>query len=126
MSHISVLQTQMTEKEFLLQALKDLGYTLEEGELTITGFGDTARDVEIKVKLPLSKDIGFRRTDKGYQVVADWWGVRGLTQKKFIAPVQQRYAYHAACAQLTSQGFDLVSEENAANGSIHLVLRRTA
>jgi len=67
--------------------------------------------VEIKVPTKGGSDIGFRRTDSGYEVVADWWGVRGLEQKEFLRQLNHRYAYHAARAKLQEQGFNLVSEE---------------
>ncbi len=32
MSHFSTIKTQITDKEFALMAIKDLGFTYEEGE----------------------------------------------------------------------------------------------
>lgn len=129
MSHFSRMTTQMVEKTFLLDALKDGGYTYEEGEnLSIRGFGRDKTPVDIKVstKKMLSYNIGFRKNGDAYECVADWWGVRGISQKEFMQKVNQRYAYHAACQKLAEQGFSLVSESVEEGQRIHLKLRRMA
>ena len=124
MSHISHVKTQMVEKEFLTQALKDLGYSYEEGELEIKGTGGKKAHVAIKINLRLSQDIGFQKNGDAYEIVADWYGVRRIKKKEFTEKVMQRYAYVATKAKLEEQGFSLVSEEVGEKGKIHLVLRR--
>ncbi len=125
MSHISRLKTQIVEKEYLLQALQDLGYEYEEGDLKIGGILESTR-AEIRVRLRMSNDIGFRKAGDHYEIVADWWGVRGVKEKEFAGQVFQRYAYHAARARLERQGFALVEEQSKEDGQIRLVMRRTA
>jgi hypothetical protein len=125
MSHISRIKTQMVEKTFLTQALTDLGYTWEEGEVTITGLARERAKAEIKVKTGFfSAEIGFVKRDETYEMVADWSGVRNIKREQFQNQLLQRYAYHAARARLQAQGFDLVSEETSQDGQVHLVLRR--
>jgi len=116
----------MVEKDFLIQALKDLGYAYEEGDLEIKGTGGKKAHVAIKINLRLSLDIGFQKNGDAYEIVADWYGVRGLKKKEFTEKVAQRYAYAATRAKLEEQGFSLVSEEVGEKGKIHLVLRRAA
>ena len=123
MSHISRIKTRMEVKEYLLKAIEDMGYKYEEGNLPLSGFVDHVY-VDVKIPMRLSFDIGFRSTSKGYEIIADWWGVRGIKRKEFTDKLMQRYAYHAAKAKLEEQGFSLVSEENQADGEIRLVLRR--
>ena len=123
MSHISRIKTKMEVKEYVLQAIKDLGYQFEEGNLTLSGFGEKTH-VDIKIHMKLSYDIGLRATSNGYEIVADWWGVRGVKRKELSDRLMQRYAYHATRAKLEEQGFTLVSEENQQDGQIRLVLRR--
>ncbi len=123
MSHISRIKTRMEVKEYLLKAIEDLGYKYEEGDLTLNGFTDRVH-VDVKIPMRLSFDIGFRSTLNGFEIIADWWGVRGINRKEFTDKLMQRYAYHAAKAKLEEQGFSLVSEENQADGQIHLLLRR--
>jgi hypothetical protein len=129
MSHFSRIKTQMVEKEYLLLALKDAGYSCEEGEhLHVRGYGGKQTPVDIKVsaKKFLSYAIGFRKNGKTYECIADWWGVRGIKQQQFMQQITQRYAYHAARAKLEAQGFSLVSEEVQEGDQIHLRLRRMA
>jgi hypothetical protein len=125
MSHITRIKTQMVEKEFVLQALKDLGYRYEEGETQISSAGAAKTTVQIKVLLRLSLDIGLRQTPQGFEIIADWWGVRGLKQADFTNALLQRDAYLATRAKLEAQGFNLVEETNE-DGQVHLTLRRMA
>jgi hypothetical protein len=126
MSHISRIKTQMVEKTFLLDALKDLGYAFEEGDFKIKAYGGDEVKVELRVKLKLSNDIGLRKNAGHYEVVADWWGVRSKKKDAFVNQLTQRYAYHATKAKLEQQGFALVEEETQETGQIRLVLRRLA
>jgi hypothetical protein len=126
MSHFSRIKTQIVEKEYLLLALKDLGYQVEEGPVELKGFGAQYTSVDIKVPLRLSGDIGFRKVGENYEIVADWWGIRGVKEKEFADAVSQRYAYHATRAKLEQQGFTLVEEETGEKGQIRMVLRRMA
>ena len=123
MSHISRIKTKMEVKEYILEAIKDLGYSYEEGNLALSGFGEKTR-VDIKIHMRLSYDIGLRSTPNGYEIVADWWGVRGVKRQELTDKLMQRYAVHATKANLEEQGFSLVSEENQENGQIRLVLPR--
>lgn len=125
MSHFSRIKTRIKEKEFLLKALVDLGYKAEEGEFELKGFGGERAQVEIRVPMRLSGGIGFRRSAEGYEIIADWWGVRGIKQTEFTQKLTQRYAYQAALAKLEAQGFALVEEQQEKN-QIRLVMRRMA
>ncbi len=125
MSHFSRLKTQILEKDFLLQALQDLGYTVEEGPLEVQGFGGKVTPVEVRASKQHSYDIGFRKKGDHYEIVADWWGVTGTNQKDFRNQLMQRYAYRVTLAKLEAQGFTLVNEEAGEKGQVRLVLRRT-
>jgi hypothetical protein len=125
MSHFTRIRTQMVEEKYLIQALQDLEYEYEAGDVHIRGFGWQRQKVNIRVKTP-GYDVGFRKVGQVYELVADWWGVRGTNRAKFLQRITQRYAYHAARAKLEAQGFALVSEEVEAGDRIHMVLRRMA
>jgi hypothetical protein len=127
MSHITRIRTKMAEKEYLLKALDDAGYRYDEDGGEIRGWAITRAPAEIKVHLPNSKyNIGFTRNGGFYEAVADWYGIRKVSQKDFIEKISQRYAYHATKAKLEEQGFSLVEEESRADGRIHLLVRRMA
>ena len=124
MSHFTTVSTQMVEPEYLLAALKDLGYSPEHTG-TVRGFAGSSEEGEFKVATGSNGyDIGFRKSGDRYEMVADWWGIRDVNQEEFVRRLTQRYAYHAARAKLEEQGFDLVQEQQQQGGGIHLVLRR--
>jgi hypothetical protein len=127
MSHFTRIKTKMVEKAFITQALDDLGYGWEEGKLQMRGFLGERAGVEIKVRTPdKGYEIGLRKSGDAYEIIADWYGVRGVRKNEFQQQLMQRYAYHAARAKLMEQGFDLVSEATQQDGRLHLVLRRVS
>jgi len=125
MSHISRLKTRMVEKKYLLQALRDMGFEPEEGDFEVVSFRGKRAAVEIRIQPLVSYPIGFRKVKGTYEIVADWFGVRGIEPQAFRRELMQRYAYHAARDQLEAQGFTLV-EETQEHGQIRLLLRRVA
>ena len=124
MSHFSRIKTQMVDQEFLINALKDMGYQPEEVEKEIRSYSGRTTRVEISISLKFGTEIGFRKLDDHYEIVGDWWGALGTKQKEFTEKLLQRYAYHASRARLEAQGFSLVSEETDDTGQIRLTLRR--
>lgn len=123
MSHFTRVRTQIMELAYLKQALDDLEYRYEEGRLKIRGFAGRKTPVDLKIHTK-GYPIGFRKAGNAYELVADWWGVRGVNQQTFLQEITRRYAYHAAREKLEAQGFSLVSEEVEEDAQIHLVLRR--
>jgi Protein of unknown function (DUF1257) len=127
MSHFTRIKTQIVEKKYLTQALRDLNYAFEEGDVKIRGFGGNRTAVEIKIPTGNSGyDIGFRKSGDAYEVVADWYGIRDTNQTQFVQKVAQRYVYLATKEKLEEQGFSLVTEEVERDGRVHLTLRRLA
>jgi hypothetical protein len=134
-SHFTRLKTRITDKPALVKALADVGYKLVEihdTPQTLYGYrGDRrAEKAEVIVRRKYvgqaSNDIGFRRTDDGsFEAIISAFD-RGKHSRAWLERLTQRYAYHVARAKLQEQGFDLVSEETAKDGRIHLVLRRLA
>lgn len=126
MSHFSRINTKMDDKKYVLMALKDLGFSYEEGAQQVRGFSGITMDVDIRVPLKLSYDLGLRKNGSSYEIVADWFGVRGINQKDFTQKLMQRYAYHATRDKLEQQGFAMVEEKVEETGQIRIVLRRMA
>jgi hypothetical protein len=134
-SHFTRLKTRLTDKAALVQALADVGYKLVEihdTPQTLYGYrGDKRAELaEVIVRRkyvgPASNDLGFRRTaDGSFEAIISAFDRRKHSQT-WLDRLTQRYAYHVARAKLQEQGFDLVSEETAKDGRIHLVLRRLA
>jgi hypothetical protein len=116
----------MVEKDLVLKALQDLGFSYQEGDQHVMGFGGQKTAVDIRIPVKLSYDIGLRKKGGAYEIVADWFGVRGVNQQDFTNKLNQRYAYHATRAKLETQGFDMVEETVEETGQIRIVLRRMA
>lgn len=125
MSHFTRIRTQMVEKEYITQALQDLGYSCEVGQVEIRGYGGQRTSVEIRMSTSSpGYHIGFRKSGETYELVADWWGIEEIQKDAFVQQLTQRYAYHATRAKLEEQRFSLVTEDVDQEGRLHLVLRR--
>ena len=126
MSHFTKIKTKLVNKEHLVQALRDLGFQPEEGQVEIRGYSGIKTKVDVMA--PTSNpgyDIGFKKADKTFELVADWYGINDIDSEKFLNQVQQRYAYHAVTSRMAAQGFEVVEEENEEDKTIHLTVRRT-
>lgn len=135
MSHFTVLKTQITETDCLVQALADVGFRQVEAHGTpqqLYGWKGDLRPETAEVIIrrrfigSASNDIGFKRGQNGtFDAI-----ISGYDRHKYSRPwlkrLTQRYAYHAARTKLAEQGFSLVTEETQENQRIHLVLRRVA
>lgn len=127
MSHFTRIKTRLKEKSYIIAALQQMGYKVVDQPGKVRGFGNQQVEVEFKFRPSLtSYDIGFRRSENVYEIVADWWGVHGLKRQEFVQKLTQLYAYQAAMRQLAAQGFALAEEQVDAEGRIHLHLRRMA
>ncbi len=129
MSHFTTVKTKITDLDALRAALADLGYAVVEDEARIRGWRNTSQSADIAARLG-AFDIGFRRgADGTYDAVADWWGVKtyeGVSQGDFMRRVTQRYAYRKVVGEAGRQGYTVVEEQNEADQSIRLVVRRWA
>ncbi len=126
MSHFTNLKTRMVNKELLQQALKDLGYTWQEGEVEVFGLEGVSTPVEFKItRRNPEYEVGFRKTEEGYEIVSDLEGMPPDYHRRFVQQLTQRYAYQTARTKLEQLGFALATEEVEENGRIRLVLRRT-
>lgn len=126
MSHFTTIRTRLVSASHLSKALADLGHTVQHGPVTVNGYSGNTTKADLKIATSSSSyDIGFRRHGDTYELVADWWGIRGIEQNSFLRQLNQRYAYHAAQEALTAEGFTLVEEEQQQDGTLHLVLRRS-
>jgi hypothetical protein len=126
MSHFTTIRTQLVETTYLEKALVDLGHTVQRGPVTVNGYMGNTAQADFKIGTAnKGYDIGFRRSGPCFELVADWWGIKGIDQGSFVKKLTQRYAYHAAQEALQAEGFSLVEEEQQQDGTLHLVLRRS-
>ncbi len=126
MSHFIRIKTQIREREHLTQALRDLHYQFQEGEnLVVNGFADNRETAQVVINTGSKYDIGFRRQEDEYEVVADWWGVELKTpirQKTFVEQVNHQYAYNLIHEQAREQNLIVEEEQQLENGDVVIIL----
>jgi len=120
------MRTTLTDGDVLERSLRDLGYDVERGQVSVRGY--MGRRTSVELRLPTRNrgyDIGFRRSGGStYEMVADWWGIKDTTAERFLATVARQYALVGARTVLEGQGFDLVEETREQSGEVRLLLRR--
>ena len=122
MSHFSTIQTEITQKEYLLAALRQMGYETEE-DTVIRGYRGQETPVSVAARSGQGYDIGFVARDGGYDLVADWFGVQGLKEQEFAARLRQQYAVASVTDQVSRQGFQVVEQQDT-DGKIRILARR--
>jgi nitrogen regulatory protein PII len=123
MSHFTNVQVQIKSANDIMECLTELGYQVINVK-TVKGYGNTKEMVDFAVKTQ-GYDIGFRRNDEGvFEIVADWWGVKGVTEKAFISNLCVAYAEKKVRKFAQRKGFRLI-EESAESGKQFLLVRRS-
>ena len=127
MSHFSTVKTQLRKKEFLKQALIDLGYVPNETESLVRGYKGQTVKAEMTVEMGKGADIGFRWNEgsKSYELVTDLdlWK-QSIPVERFLAQITQRYALNTVLESTAQEGFQVLENKNNIDGSIELVVTR--
>ena len=127
MSHFSTVKTQLRKKEFLKQALLDLGYVPNEDESLVRGYRGQTVKAEMTVEMGKGADIGFRWNEgsKSFELVTDLdlWK-QTIPVERFLAQVTQRYALNTVLDSTAQEGFQVSEQKNNLDGSIELVVTR--
>tara|TARA_B100000700_G_scaffold109423_1_gene123398 strand:+ start:162 stop:554 length:393 start_codon:yes stop_codon:yes gene_type:complete len=127
MSHFSTVKTQLRKKEFLKQALIDLGYVPNEDGNLVRGYRGQTVKAEMTVEMSKGADIGFRWNEgsKSYELVTDLdlWK-QTIPVERFLAQVTQRYALNTVLHSTSQEGFQVAEQKNNVDGSIELVVTR--
>lgn len=135
MSHFTKLQTKIADPETLVSCLERMGLEVREAGI-ITGYQGNRQAVEIIAHMPVGYDIGFVRNAEGYyDVVADWWGVKGTDatlmrerlEQEMIAlqnEIRREYAAATVIKEVQNQGFEIVKQETDEDGRIRILARR--
>jgi len=129
MSHFTTVESQMKDKQCILEALKDLGYTYTEAEegVNVRGYAQQLEKADICVKVSGKYDVGIRLNANGCELLADWWGVeatRGVNEQQFTNQLQQRYAYHKVVKELKAKKYTLEVKEDKVENVIKLTATR--
>lgn len=135
MSHFSTIKTTIKNKDYLISALERLNYSVQVGNHQCRGFNDTTQNVEILIQSSNSTyDLGFRNNNGNYELVADWYGIKGVNSDQLINNIQseitkienkikQEYAYNTVKEKLLDQGFE-IDDELREDGEIRIKLSR--
>jgi len=123
MSHFTNVQVQIKSAKDIMECLTEMGYQLINVK-TVTGYGKMKEMVDFAVKTE-GYSIGFRRNNEGvFEIVADWWGVKGVTEKEFVSNLCIAYAEKKVRSFAQRKGFKLI-EESAESGKQFLLVRRS-
>ena len=102
MSHFSTVKTELRQREPLLAALRDLGYSPEEGQRQVRGYQGQTVDAELSVAMGEGGDLGFRWNAKSgaFELVTDLdlWK-QTIPVERFLAKLTQRYALNTVRAK---------------------------
>ena len=127
MSHFSTVKTQLRKKEYLKQALLDLGYSPQDGENLVRGYRGQTVKAEMTVAMNQGADIGFRWNEesKTYELVTDLdlWQ-QSIPVERFLAQITQRYALNTVLDSTAKEGFQISEQKKNVDGSIELVVTR--
>ena len=130
MSHYSRIRTEFRHKEALICCLQQQGFVVETDSVISGHRGQ--HTVDIAAKNARGYGIGFvKNSDGTYDMIADWWGVKGAGEKKIADELQRQagriqaeYAKAVVLEQVKKEGFDVVSQTDETDGTTRIVVRR--
>ena len=122
MSHFTTIKVQIKQGEVLLQVLKELGYQVEQNT-QVRGYMGDKTNAEYVIKQSNGYDLGFRKNEESYELVADFWGAK-INQQEFINNISQKYAHKTLMETIQTEGFNVEEEEVLADGTVRVVVGR--
>jgi ABC-type transport system substrate-binding protein len=120
MSHFTTIAVQVKDGEILQQVLQELGYQVEQNTL-VRGYMGNKTKAEYVIRQSNNYDLGFRRKEDEFELIADFWGAK-IDQAKFLNPILQSYAHKALMSAVQSQNFNVEQEERLEDGSLRVVV----
>ena len=127
MSHFSTVKTELRQLEPLVQALKDLGYSPDQGERPVRGYRGQTVTADLAVAMDNGGDIGFRMNEKtgAYELVTDLdlWK-QTIPVERFLSKLTQRYALNTVLKASGAEGFQVAEQQVKQDGTIELVVTR--
>ena len=123
MSHFTCIKTKIKERPYLIEALKELEYDIQENFL-LDNPVDHAHE-QVHVEVAINNDIGFKWNGNEYELVAelDAWDL-DVPVSRFIEKVTQQYAKATVLATAEEEGFTLAEEHSKIDNTIELVVNR--
>lgn len=124
MSHFTKVQIKIYNREALEDILKEMCYTISNKK-TLIGYRGAKSEVDFQIELANSYNIGFKKVDDHYEIVADWYGVKNINSAIFLRELKQKYALKIIKTELNKgnlRKYRIVSQDKKGN-TIKLVLR---
>ncbi|MEH2191094.1 MAG: DUF1257 domain-containing protein [Nostoc sp.] len=122
MSHFTTIKIEIKNGEILHKVLQDLGYQVELNT-NVRGYTRKTTDAEYVIRQSNGYDLGFRRQEENYELVADFWGAK-INQQEFINRISQKYAHRTLMESIQSEGFNVEEEEVLEDGTVRVVVGR--
>jgi hypothetical protein len=127
MSHFSTVRTELRDRQALVEALTDLGYTPSDTAQPVRGYRGQTVLADLSVPQSEGSDIGFRWNGESgsYELVTDLdlWK-QPIPVERFLAKLNQQYALRTILAAGADEGFQVTRQVREQDGSIELVLSR--
>ena len=123
MSHFTCIKTKIKEKPYLIEALKELKYDVQENQLLINPEDHSHKQWNVEVAI--SDEIGFKWNGTEYELVAelDAWDL-DVPVSRFIEKVTQQYAKASVIDTVKEEGFTIAEETSNIDNKIELVVTR--
>ena len=124
MSHFTTVKTKFTDQDTLVESLKGLGYNqVQVGQFQCRGYQGNQTTVDILIKLQGGYDIGFVNRNNSFEMIADWYGIHGISQNELSQKLNQKYSILSTRQELKQKGFSL-KEKTLSNGTVRLIARK--
>lgn len=127
MSHFTKIQTELNCLRTIEKVMEEMELSILKDRVIVRGFGNQKLHSDLVVDTGTGIDIGFARTDSGYEVIADWEFIERrseLTRSSFMATLRRRYSYHKVLEQVSKAGFTVVEERQEDGEGVTLRVRR--
>ena len=123
MSHFTCIKTKLKERPFLIDALNELDYNIQENHLLINP--EDHDHTQWNVEVAISDEIGFKWNGNEYELVAelDAWDL-DVPVSRFIEKVTQQYARMTVHNTVIEDGWQIAEECEMNDNSIELTVTR--
>jgi len=118
MSHITKLQTKMTDVDCIKEALEEGGFTYTENGVAVAYGSQKIKGDIIAHQSGRAFDIAFvKQGDDTYSIEADWYG-RGIKREDFIKQITQNYAAAKIVKEIQNDPrISMLDKEKLPNGT---------
>jgi len=123
MSHFTCIKTKIKERPYLIDALKELDYDVQENHLLINP--EEHDHKQWNVEVAVNDFVGFKWNGTEYELVAelDAWDL-DVPVSRFIEKVTQQYAKASVIDIVKEEGFTIAEETINTDNTIDLVVTR--